>query len=555
MIRRISLLAGALVLGCLALPGPASAAVTCSFNAGTGVMVVDISAGDTLASLSVNAGTIEIRNSIGAQETCTPDTPTTANTTSITMNDLVAAQSSVFQLDLSSGALEPGTPADPTGTSEIEVTINASDGSADRFQLTGASSPDTYRLGALPISGVGANLNNDDDSDDVTVNNGERLTISGLAGGDVLDASGGAGFTGPVPYNAPGSSAIRFQGGGENDTLTSGSGTSFLDGGLGDDTMTGGGADDEIEFGTGGGNDVGDGAGGNDFANFQFSPTGTLTADLRLAGPQNTGVAGTDTLSSFENLVGSQAAGSTDTLIGTIGPNRIVANAGDDTLVGLGGDDSLEGGAGTDAASYSEGSTGPITLNLGTTGAQATGGAGTDTLPDGSSDADTESDIENIVGSPFSDNLTGNVLANRIDVRDGLLDTADCVAPANGNTAIADQPGVDLLSNCETIDFAPVPSVPTLDSTAPDTLVAGKKKVKTRKKKALVSFTLTSTEPGSTFECSVDSRPFAPCTSPFSTKLRLGAHTLAVRSTDPVGNRDATPAAFVVKVKRKPPAS
>jgi uncharacterized repeat protein (TIGR01451 family) len=52
-------------------------------------------------------------------------------------------------------------------------------------------------------------------------------------------------------------------------------------------------------------------------------------------------------------------------------------------------------------------------------------------------------------------------------------------------------------------------------------------------------------EPGATFECSVDSAVFTACPSPFSTTtLADGPHTFAVRATDPVGNVDASPASY-----------
>jgi Ca2+-binding RTX toxin-like protein len=634
--RRISFIAGVAAIACFAVPSAASAAVTCSFSAGTGVMAVDTTAGDITAEVRNNGGTIEVLNGSAALQSCSPDTPTVANTTSITMNDLVAGQSSLFLLDLSSGPLGPGTPAEGSGTSEIEVTINAGDGTADRLQVIGTSSPDTYRFGAL-ASGTGANLNNDDDTDDVTFNGGERLTVSSFAGPDVLDASGGTGFTGPLPYDAPGSSAVRFVGGTEDDILTAGTGSSFLSGDSGNDTMTGGAGGDEIEFGTAGGNDIGDGAGGTDFANYQFSSTGALTVNLGVAGQQNTGVGGMDTLSNFESLVGSQNAGGSDTLIGTSGPNQIIANAGDDTLLGLGGDDSLQGGAGNDTASYAQGSTGPVAVNLGNLGSQSTGGAGSDTLPD-VSPSDGFSDVENLIGSPFGgDVLTGDAHANQLDVYDGLFDTADCVLPMNGNVAVADEVGVDTLSNCDTVDHAPQTSVdsgpadgstiatrtptfglsadepsdflmrvdsgsfqaclasctvPSLtdgahllafravdqdehqhadltpvtrtvtvsvppppnttppDTIAPETGIGSHPKPKTRKRTA--TFTVSSTEPGSTFLCSYDGKPYAPCAGSFTTpKLKLGKHRLDVVATDVAGNRDPTPGEFLWKIVKR----
>jgi hypothetical protein len=566
--RRIlsTIIAGLVAAGCLVLPAASSAAVTCTFSSATGLLVVDLTAGDVTAEVRNNGGTIEVLNGSSALQACAPDTPTTANTTSITMNDLVASQSSLFFFDLSSGALEPGTPAEGSGTSEIETTINAGDGTADRLQVNGTPSPDTYRFGSVNPAGIGANLNGDADGDDITFINGERLNASGFGGADVIDASGGAPFVGPVPYDAPGSSAVRFSGGNENDTLTSGSGTSFLSGDAGDDTMTGGAGGDEIELGTAGGTDTADGAGGSDFVNYQFSPVGGLVVDLRIAGAQNTGVGGLDTLANFENLVGSQQAGGSDILIGTSGPNKIFANAGDDFLVGLAGDDELEGSSGVDTAGYTPGSVGPVTVNLGILGAQATGGAGMDTLPD-VSPSDGLSDIENLAGSPFAgDVLIGNAGPNRLDVRDGLGDSADCVGPANGNVAVTDEPGVDTVANCETIDALapspPPPPPPVIDQQqpgaglpdilAPETTIKSHPKAKTKNRRP--SFTFTSSEPGSSFLCSYDGKAFAPCTSPFSTpKLRRGKHRFDVLATDPAGNRDLTAATFSWKVTKPKP--
>jgi Ca2+-binding RTX toxin-like protein len=72
-------------------------------------------------------------------------------------------------------------------------------------------------------------------------------------------------------------------------------------------------------------------------------------------------------------------------------------------LIGGAGNDTMNGGAGTDTADYSTATAG-VTVNLATTAAQNTGGAGTDTL----------STIENLTGSSFNDILTGDGVNNII---------------------------------------------------------------------------------------------------------------------------------------------
>jgi hypothetical protein len=64
-----------------------------------------------------------------------------------------------------------------------------------------------------------------------------------------------------------------------------------------------------------------------------------------------------------------------------------------------------------------------------------------------------------------------------------------------------------------------------------------------------VSFTFSSTEAGSTFECSLDGAAFVVCSSPKTYPgLGNGLHTFAVRAIDPSGNVDPDPAsrAFTV---------
>ncbi|MFN4014604.1 MAG: hypothetical protein ACK4JB_04685 [Reyranella sp.] len=189
-----------------------------------------------------------------------------------------------------------------------------------------------------------------------------------------------------------------------NDTLDGGAGFDWLVGGIGNDTLLGGVDDDTLDGGGGAdtleggdGNDALTGGGGTDTASYAGASAG-VTVSLAIAVAQNTVGAGTDTLATMENLTGSAFG---DILTGNIGNNVLQGGDGDDTLEGLAGADTLDGGAGIDTASYANASSG-VTVNLAILTAQATGGAGTDTL----------SNIENLRGSNSADTLTGDDGAN-----------------------------------------------------------------------------------------------------------------------------------------------
>ena len=79
----------------------------------------------------------------------------------------------------------------------------------------------------------------------------------------------------------------------------------------------------------------------------------------------------------------------------------------------------------------------------------------------------------------------------------------------------------------------------TVDTVAPNTTITGGPMGTVASTSA--AFTFTSTEPGSTFQCSLDGAPFGACPTTY-TGLGQGPHTFQVRATDPAGNTDPTPA-------------
>jgi Ca2+-binding RTX toxin-like protein len=108
-----------------------------------------------------------------------------------------------------------------------------------------------------------------------------------------------------------------------------------------------------------------------------------------------TGTAGADTLngSNFD-----------DTLNGLAGNDVLHGLAGNDMLMGGAGNDLIDGGTGIDTASYADATSG-VKVSLAVTGAQSTGGSGSDTLVG----------IENLLGSNYADTLTGDAGANRLN--------------------------------------------------------------------------------------------------------------------------------------------
>ena len=110
------------------------------------------------------------------------------------------------------------------------------------------------------------------------------------------------------------------------------------------------------------------------------------------AGDTLYGAAGEDSL---------RGGSGSDILYGDADDDTLHGETGDDTLIGGTGADSLIGGDGTDIADYSASDAG-VNINLSNSNLASGGHAAGDTF----------STVENIVGTNFSDTLTGDGESN-----------------------------------------------------------------------------------------------------------------------------------------------
>ncbi len=198
------------------------------------------------------------------------------------------------------------------------------------------------------------------------------------------------------------------------------------------------------------GRDLLDGGDGYDTATYAAA-VGGITLSLSVSGPQDTGGAGTDTLKSIENLIGSAFA---DRLTGTDATNTISGGRGADVLVGLGGNDTLDGGAGADTLFGGAGDDTYKVDNRGDGVSENSGPTGADPADAGGHDLVVSMASYNLAGSggvkfvedltldgSTSINGTGNDLANEITGNRGN----NYLSGGAGNDTLISNGGNDVL--------------------------------------------------------------------------------------------------------------
>ena len=373
VIRRCLAL-GALLATGLLFPGVVEAA-TCT--SGGGAMTVSLNVVNETASVSTSAGALTLNN------VACPGGATVSNTNTVTINGNTGNETAV--IDLSNGPLGPGASAEGTGIAEIEIVAALGLGSGDRVTVNGSASWDQLVVGT-----AGINLNGDDDAD-ISASGVETYTLNAGDGNDLVSAAGGqaTGSALAVPSS--------LQGDQGDDTLFSG---------LGNDTIGGGTGSDTLDF---------------------TAATAGVTVSLAVTSAQNTGGAGTDTITGIHNVNGTTFD---DALTGDGQANVLSGSDGADRLTGGLGDDILAGGNGADTADYSS-SSAAVTVALDQV-IQDTIGAGTDALLGD----------ENLTGGSAADTLSGDGGPNTIRGLGGN----DVINGRAGDDALDGGAGTDTVS-------------------------------------------------------------------------------------------------------------
>jgi serralysin len=225
--------------------------------------------------------------------------------------------------------------------------------------------------------------------------------------------------------------ADRLEGGDGNDIIHGGGGVDLIFGGAGNDTLEGDAGDDPapvIEAASGAAGSPPDGGatsgGASGGANLGIeNVSGSEWGDGRTGSSANDKIFGEDGNDTISGQSGN------DFLLGGAGDDTIDGGDGNDILLGGPGADRLIGGSGEDWAQYNA-ATGGVTLSL------ATGGTGGDAL------GDTFDGIENVRGSRFADDLTGDAAGNRIMAGAGN----DSIDGGGGDDVLFGEAGSDVLT-------------------------------------------------------------------------------------------------------------
>ncbi|MDQ1159332.1 Ca2+-binding RTX toxin-like protein [Sphingomonas sp. SORGH_AS 950] len=246
----------------------------------------------------------------------------------------------------------------------------------------------------------------------VTINLTARTASGGYAAGDTLtgiESLWGSTFNDTLTGDA------------NNNKISGDAGNDVIDGGAGDDTLDGGAGTDTLSYASAT-------SGVSVVANYNG-----WSNNVWQYLPRNTVGAGADITSNFEILVGSAYS---DILKGTRELYGFQAGAGNDLIYANNNANSIDGGAGIDTLTYIETSSwGGVTVDLGANSNGATKASG------GWASNDQITNVENLIGSNFTDYLAGDGGVNALDGAAGN----DTLVGGGGNDVLFGGDGDDIL--------------------------------------------------------------------------------------------------------------
>jgi Ca2+-binding RTX toxin-like protein len=459
---------------------PASATTTVSALPGELAVTGTLATANSITLSEVINGfqfTTTISDPIGATLTGFAPSCTQTNATTVTCDDVFFGFSTI---NVTGAGGNDSIDASAVAAAAVSVTGGAGNdtlkggGGNDSFHadaaldgadvMTGGAGGDTFdyaaRANALKASADGVAHSGETGENDTVGADVEE--IDGGEGNDTLTATSTPTVAGGASPVSSGPSDPTLNGGGGNDALTAGSIDTSLTGGPGDDILNAGAGDDALDGGAG--NDTENGGDGDDTIGTDrgfFSAAGTDAGDDQLDGGP-----GDDRFSQATNVVFALPA----------------ATATAD------GSDNVLGGTGFDTVTYDEFSIDasldrtPLNVNVslddvandGSTGESdnihgdvedVVGGPGDDTL---TGDAHANEIMgaagkDTITGGGGADNLIGGVGDDTIQARDVTADRVDC--GVGTDAAVVDD--VDALNGCESVSSADVPGPPQADVPPP----------------------------------------------------------------------------------------
>lgn len=313
--------------------------------------------------------------------------------------------------------------------------IFAHDVAANDDTINGGTGFDTVDYRDLPGSGVTIKAN-------LTAGTVLKLKNGLILGTDTLRNVEGVTGTRHNDNLVGSARADRLDGDAGNDTLIASAGNDTLLGGAGSDWVSAGDGNDVLVQDVFAGNDTLNGGNGMDVADYsQAQSDAGITANLisgKVTKILNGTAVGTDTLAEIESIVGTRF--NDKITVGGFAPMIDGSDGNDVIFLGqFDGNATINGGAGIDTLHYDgvrvvAGDTAHVAVNL----AEGTSIRYQNVLYSG---FDRLSNIENVVGTGFDDDIIGDASANQLDGGAG----DDTLAGGAGDDVVSGAAGNDLI--------------------------------------------------------------------------------------------------------------